>query len=148
MIWMVVWFVLWHEFHLENNLLNQIYNLVRKSCSKTSQYLVKNHNFGEMNLVDWEEDYKRKYMIFVIIIYQRNYKRIELWHSNHKLYHLGTAQYDIVLRNHQASLVHLELRSCASKKAETWCPYSSWKTYSLNENPFWKNNTWMCFLSS
>ena len=39
--------------------------------------------------------------------------------TQHKLYHLGTVQYDIVLRNQQASLVHLELQSCASKEAET-----------------------------
>ena len=49
----------------------------------------------------------------------------ELWHSKHKLYHLGTTHYDSVLRNQQASLVHLELQSCASQEAKTGCPYSS-----------------------
>ena len=154
MLWMVVLYVSWHAYNPVNNILNQIYKLVRKSFSKTSQYLVKNYNFWEMNLVDWEEDHRRKVLIFLIMIYQRiniyqiHDKMRELWHSKNNLYHLGTTQYDIVLRNQQASLVHLELQSCASQEAETWCPSSSWNTSSLNENPCYNNNTWMCSLSS
>ena len=154
MVCMVVLFLSLHAYNPANNVLNQIHNLVRKSCSKTSQYLVKNHNFWEMDLVDWEEDYQRKDLIFLILIYQRlniyhrHEKRIELWHSKHKLYHLETMHYNSVLRNQQASLVHLELRSCASQESETWCTYYSWNTYSLNENPCSNNKTCMWSLSS
>ena len=85
-----------------------------------------------MNLVDWEEDYKRKDMIFMILIYQwlniyqKNEKIIELWHSNHKLYHLGTAHYDSVMRNQRAFLAHMEILPCASQEAEKLCPHYSW----------------------
>ena len=54
-------------------------------------------------------DYKRKDMIFLIIIYYkmniylRREEHILLCYSRHSLYHLGTAHYDNVLKNQHAS---------------------------------------------
>ena len=70
-------------------------------------------------------DFQIKKLRFMILIYQKLNlyqiceERIELWNSRHSLYHLGTANYDNVMKNQKASLAHLELLCCASQVAET-----------------------------